>query len=90
MCSDHYVLTQGSGWIDPLIQNIAYLDFATYAPGYGQLQPNSTLQQIYNDLYGPGGCRDQLETCYAAGTSSESNTICGNADNYCVRRSFPQ
>jgi len=83
-------LTQASGWIDPLIQNKAYLDFATYAPGYGQLQPNSTLQQMYNDYYNSGGCQDQQEACYAAGNSSQSDKICEDADNYCVRRPFAQ
>ncbi|KAF8352038.1 Alpha/Beta hydrolase protein [Amanita rubescens] len=73
-----------NGWIDPLIQNKAYLDFATYAPGYGQLQPNSTLQQMYNDYYNSGGCRDQQEACYAAGNSSQSDKICANADSYCA------
>ncbi|KAF8730365.1 hypothetical protein AX14_005602 [Amanita brunnescens Koide BX004] len=72
-----------NGWIDPLIQNKAYLDFATNAPGYGQLQPNSTLQEMYNDYYGSGGCQDQQNACYAAGNSSGSNKICENADNYC-------
>lgn len=73
-----------NGWIDPLIQNKAYIDFATDAPGYGQIQPNSTLQQMSNYYYQTGGCLDQQQACYAAGNSSSSNEICENADNYCA------
>jgi hypothetical protein len=74
-----------SGWFDPLIQNKAYVDFATYAPGYGQLQSNATLQNLTQAYYGPNGCKIQEEACYAAGNSTASNKICRNADDYCVR-----
>ncbi|KAG1881409.1 Alpha/Beta hydrolase protein [Suillus tomentosus] len=72
-----------NGWYDPLIQNIAYLDFVTYAPGYGQLQPDDVLKNISDSLYGPDGCVAQENACYAAGTSTKSNKICRDADNYC-------
>ncbi|KAF9224939.1 alpha/beta-hydrolase [Gyrodon lividus] len=73
-----------NGWYDPLIQNIAYYNFATYAPGYGQLQSDAVLKNISESLYGPDGCVVQEEACYAAGYSSESNKICLQADNYCI------
>ncbi|KAG2119493.1 Alpha/Beta hydrolase protein [Suillus discolor] len=72
-----------NGWYDPLIQDIAYLNFATYAPGYGQLQPDDVLKNISDSLYGPDGCVAQENACYAAGTSTHSNKICRDADNYC-------
>ena len=78
-------LKKCSGWYDPLIQNEAYITFATYAPGYGQLQNDTVLQQINQSYYESGGCQDQEEACYAAGNSTASNNICRNADNYCVR-----
>jgi hypothetical protein len=73
-----------SGWFDPLIQNKAYLDFATNAPGYGQLQPDAVLAQMNQSYFGAGGCRDQELACYAAGTGTKSNKICKDADNFCV------
>ena len=36
-------------------------------------------------FYGDGGCRDQLTACIEAGSSPESNSICYNADDFCVR-----
>ena len=69
---------------DPLIQYEAYVTFATYAPGFGQLQNNTVLQQINQSYYESGGCQDQEEACYAAGNSTASNDICRNGYNYCV------
>ncbi|KAG1740434.1 Alpha/Beta hydrolase protein [Suillus paluster] len=73
-----------NGWIDPLIQNIAYLTFTTYAPGYGKLQPDGVLKNISDALYGHDGCIAQEKACYAAGNSTSSNAICENADRYCI------
>ncbi|KAG1819078.1 Alpha/Beta hydrolase protein [Suillus subaureus] len=72
-----------NGWYDPLIQTISYLNFATYAPGYGQLQSDDVLKNISDSLYGPDGCVAQENACYAAGNSTSSNKICRDADNYC-------
>ncbi|KAF4610985.1 hypothetical protein D9613_006719 [Agrocybe pediades] len=77
-----------NGWYDPLIQNKAYLDFATNAPGYGQLQPDDVLQQMNASYFGPGGCKEMEEACYAAGTGPESDKICKKADNFCVENLF--
>lgn len=77
----------GSGWYDALIQNKAYVDFATNAPGYGQLQNDTVLQQINQAYYRPGGCKAQEEACYAAGDSDASNEICRTTDAFCVRYS---
>lgn len=73
-----------SGWYDPLIQNEAYVTFATNAPGYGQLQNDTVLQQLNQAFFGPGGCQEQEEACYAAGDSEASNKICRQADAFCV------
>ncbi|KJA22565.1 hypothetical protein HYPSUDRAFT_186243 [Hypholoma sublateritium FD-334 SS-4] len=77
-----------NGWYDPLIQNEAYLDFATNAPGYGQLQSNAVLQKMNTSFFGPGGCKEQEEACYAAGNGTASNKICIAADNFCVDNLF--
>ncbi|KAG2109563.1 Alpha/Beta hydrolase protein [Suillus discolor] len=73
-----------NGWFDPLIQNIAWLNFATYAPGYGQLQPDEVLKDMSNALYGSNGCVAQEKACYTAGNSTSSNRICQDADDYCI------
>ena len=78
-------LKKYSGWFDALIQNKAYVDFATNAPGYGQLQNDTVLQQLNQAYYGTGGCKDREEACYAAGDSDASNEICSTADAFCVR-----
>jgi carboxypeptidase C (cathepsin A) len=73
-----------SGWYDPLIQNLAYLTFATNAPGYGQLVSDEVLQQMNASYFMPNGCKAQEEACYAAKNSNASNAICSNADDFCV------
>ncbi|TFK31316.1 alpha/beta-hydrolase [Crucibulum laeve] len=77
-----------NGWYDPLIQNKAYVDFATNAPGYGQLQSDDVLKQLNESFFAPGGCKEQEEACYAAGDSPESNKICKDADDFCVDNVF--
>lgn len=84
----HYSCTSypaSSGWYDPLLQNEAYVQFATNAPGYGQLQSNSVIASLNTAFFGSGGCQEQEQACYAAGTGTSSNTVCKNADNFCVR-----
>ena len=41
---------------------------------------NSAASELYNTVYGSGGCVDQLQSCKAIGT----NIICADADNYCL------
>ncbi|KAF7986017.1 hypothetical protein HWV62_41356 [Athelia sp. TMB] len=77
-----------NGWYDPLLQNKAYVDFATDAPGYGPLVNKTVLAQMNKAFYGKGGCKEQEEACYAAGTGNKSNSICLDADNYCINTIF--
>ncbi|KAF7377420.1 hypothetical protein MSAN_00163600 [Mycena sanguinolenta] len=73
-----------NGWIDPLIQNLAYVTFAQNAPGYGALVSASTVKSMNNTYYESNGCLAQQQACYAAGNSSTSNNICTKADNFCA------
>ncbi|KAI0783201.1 alpha/beta-hydrolase [Abortiporus biennis] len=77
-----------NGWYDPLLQNKAYVDFATNAPGYGQLQSDTVIAQLNEAFFGKGGCQEQELACYAAGESEDSNEICGTADDFCVENVF--
>ncbi|KAJ6552198.1 alpha/beta-hydrolase [Mycena vulgaris] len=81
-------LMVNNGWYDPLIQNLAYLTFATNAPGYGQLQSDAVLQKMNTSFFQANGCQVQEQACYDAGNSSASNAICIKADNFCVRNLF--
>ncbi|MCJ1228497.1 hypothetical protein MMC12_005158 [Toensbergia leucococca] len=72
----------GNGWYDPLLQYQAYYNFTVY-PGntYDYLPYNASVEsQVYNNLYGPGNCVDQLKDCAARGI----NEICSAADNFCA------
>ncbi|CDO77360.1 hypothetical protein BN946_scf184787.g9 [Trametes cinnabarina] len=77
-----------NGWFDPPIQNQAFVEFATFAPGYGQLQSDEVLAQLNQSFFGPGGCKEQENACSAAGDSPESNGICARADAYCTENVF--
>ena len=88
-----------SGWYDPFLQNKAYVDFATNAPGYGQLQPDNVIAALNKAFYEEGGCGDMELACYKAsdedaaglngpGNSTLSDEVCSTADNFCVGAKF--
>ena len=43
------------------------------------------LAALNRSYFEAGGCRDQELACYAAGESAQSNQVCRQADNFCVR-----
>ncbi|KAF9011694.1 Alpha/Beta hydrolase protein [Cyathus striatus] len=59
-------------WYDPLIQNRAFIDFATNALGYGPIQPDNVIEELKDFYFRPNGCRDKELACYAAGNSTET------------------
>ena len=63
------------------------MQFATDAPGYGQLQSDEVIASLNQAFFGSGGCQEQEMACYAAGEDANSNTICSQADNFCVSTS---
>ena len=73
----------GNGWYDPLIQYQAYYNFTVYPGNTYDYRPfNSSVEsQMYNNLYGPGNCIDQIKDCYARGIDE----ICSAADNFCAK-----
>ncbi|KAJ9353715.1 hypothetical protein DTO027B9_5158 [Paecilomyces variotii] len=73
----------GNGWYDPIIQYQAYYNFTVY-PGntYDYLPYNASITSLlYNNLYGPGNCLDQLLDCAA---HPAINEICSTADTFCA------
>jgi carboxypeptidase C (cathepsin A) len=71
----------GNGWHDASIQYPAYYNY-TVNPGntYDVKPYNSTVaKKMHDDIYGPGRCLDQLQTCYKNGT----NQACAMADAFC-------
>ena len=72
----------GNGWYDPRIQYGAYYNF-TVSPGntYDYSPYNqSTQDQLYNSMYGPGNCYDQVTRCYETGR----NDACSIGDKFCA------
>ncbi|KAI0750636.1 Alpha/Beta hydrolase protein [Daedaleopsis nitida] len=77
-----------SGWFDPVIHNQAFVDFATYTPGYGQLQSDDVIEAINDAYYRMGGCKEQLSNCTKAGRGEESYKICYDVDVFCYYEQF--
>ncbi|THH14802.1 hypothetical protein EW146_g5581 [Bondarzewia mesenterica] len=81
-----------NGWYDPLLQNEAYVTFATNAPGYGPLQNASVLAKLNKSFFESGGCKDQEIACEALGNTNDvnatANRICKTADDFCVDNVF--
>ncbi|SNX85794.1 probable carboxypeptidase 2 [Melanopsichium pennsylvanicum] len=72
----------GNGWYSPEVQYAAYYNF-TVSPGntYDYRPFNSSVEQMmYNNIFGPGNCLDQIRDCYATGT----NQVCSTADTFCA------
>ena len=73
----------GNGYIDPLIIFESYYNF-TVAPGntYDISPFNASISdRMYNGLYGPGNCVDQMKDCavnWDPDICSSANTICSN------------
>ncbi|UZJ55478.1 hypothetical protein CBS101457_004798 [Exobasidium rhododendri] len=75
-------VTINNGWYDPAIQYQAYYNY-TVSPGntFDYSPFNETTQdELYNNLYGPGNCVDQIKQCALTGR----NDVCSIADNFCA------
>ncbi|KAI1867757.1 uncharacterized protein JN550_006898 [Neoarthrinium moseri] len=76
-------LLVGNGWFDPIIQYQAFYNF-TVSPGntYDYAPFNaSTESLVFDNLYGPGNCLDQLRECKSTGL----NSVCSKADDFCMQ-----
>lgn len=74
-------LLVGNGWHDALIQYQSYYNY-TVNPGnpYGvSIFPPHAEKQMLKDLYGAGGCVEQVTSCY----TNPTNKTCSNADGFC-------
>ncbi|PBP22753.1 alpha/beta-hydrolase [Diplocarpon rosae] len=71
-------LSIGNGWFDSLIQHQANYNFTVYPGNTYDYSPfNAQVQsRLYNNLYGPGNCVDQIKDCVARGTSE----VCWSAE----------
>ncbi|OKL55626.1 hypothetical protein UA08_09085 [Talaromyces atroroseus] len=72
----------GNGWYDPIIQYQAYYNFTVWPGNTYDYHPynDSIASKLYNNLYGPGNCVDQLLDCKARGIDE----ICSVADSFCA------
>jgi carboxypeptidase C (cathepsin A) len=74
-------LSIANGLINPLLQIPSYYNY-TVNPGNTydlRVFNESTERSIYDSLYKPGGCVDQIKTCYANGTDRQ----CSDAGDNC-------
>lgn len=72
----------GNGWYDPLIQLEAYYNFTVFPGNTYDYRPynESTEAQVFNSMYGPGNCADQVLRCYATGRDD----VCSIGDSWCA------
>ncbi|CAK1362107.1 unnamed protein product [Cercospora beticola] len=72
----------GNGWYDPLVQYAAFYNFTVFPGNTYDYDPynQSTKNQLYNAMYGPGNCYDRTLDCYNRGI----NEICSAADTFCA------
>lgn len=69
-----------NGLFNGLLQYPAYYKYAINNPYGVQMMNQSTAQKMYDQLFGPGGCMDQLKKCNSA---NGTDVDCFNADDYC-------
>ncbi|KAI0006877.1 alpha/beta-hydrolase [Xylariaceae sp. FL0662B] len=72
----------GNGWYDPIVHYPAYYNFTVYPGNTYDYSPfnESMAAMLYNNVYGPGNCLDQLNDCKATG----NNAVCNKADSFCA------
>ena len=77
-------LKKYSSWFDALIQNKAYVDFATNAPGYCQLQSDTVLQQLQTKhTMARGGAKNRRKLVTQQETPMHQMK-CRTTDAFCV------
>ncbi|CEJ95242.1 hypothetical protein VHEMI10733 [[Torrubiella] hemipterigena] len=75
-------LLVGNGWFDPVVGYEAFYNF-TVSPSntYDLTLNESVSKQMYDDLYGPNGCKARLQKECSKPTGNY--TACVQADNFC-------
>jgi carboxypeptidase D len=79
---DLSTLLIGNGWYDPLVQYAAYYNY-TVSPGntYDYRPYNASTQaRLYDAMWGPGNCHDQMVDCQRRGLDA----VCVAADSFCA------
>lgn len=79
-------LTIEDGFYDTRVQFAAYFNY-TVSPGnpYG-VSPYTPAQQqqLFNNVWAPGGCQAQQAACNANPPPANIDSVCSAADNFCV------
>ncbi|CEJ94632.1 hypothetical protein VHEMI10151 [[Torrubiella] hemipterigena] len=75
-------LLVGNGWFDPVVGYEAFYNF-TVSPGntYDLTLNETVSKQMYDDLYGPNGCKARLQKECSKPTGNDR--ACADADNFC-------
>ncbi|KAE9967513.1 hypothetical protein EG328_008164 [Venturia inaequalis] len=69
-----------NGLFNGLLQYPAYYKYAVNNPYRVQMMNQPMAQKMFDQLFGSGGCMDQLRKCNSATGTDED---CFNADDYC-------
>lgn len=79
-------ITIEDGFFDTRVQFAAYFNY-TVTPGnpYGLSPFNQTQQtQLFNNVWGPGGCQEQQNACNSNPPPADIAKVCSAADDFCV------
>jgi carboxypeptidase C (cathepsin A) len=79
-------LTIEDGFFDTRVQFAAYFNYTVQPGNPYDLRPyNQTQQQqLFNNVWGPGGCQEQQAACNANPPPANIDSVCAAADNFCV------
>lgn len=79
-------ITIEDGFFDTRVQFAAYFNY-TVTPGnpYDLSPYNQSLQtQLFNNVWGPGGCQQQQAACNSNPPPADIAKVCSAADDFCV------
>ncbi|KAH8888075.1 alpha/beta-hydrolase [Thozetella sp. PMI_491] len=79
-------LTIEDGFYDTRVQFAAYYNYTVQPGNPYDLKPYTPAQQqqLFNNVWGPGGCQEQQAVCNANPPPANIDSVCGAADNFCV------
>jgi carboxypeptidase C (cathepsin A) len=79
-------LTIEDGFYDTRVQFAAYFNYTVQPGNPYDVNPYTPAQQqqLFNNVWGKGGCQDQQAACNANPPPANIDSVCSAADNFCV------
>ncbi|OLN83400.1 Carboxypeptidase S1-like protein B 1 [Colletotrichum chlorophyti] len=71
------------GFMDTRVQFAAYFNYSVNPGNPYDLKPfnDSLQQQLFTNMFGPGGCQDRQTAC----NSKPTDKVCAEADDFCIQ-----